>query len=446
MDNVMEARSSHVVLRMKFSQPNPPNYMKGQDRIAYLEERAWVSNDFIDYAGRQGKYEDKQVPLNERLIFPEKGTLLEYVSRQGTFANKQNLGTEKSNGTGVWGKNGELVGEELERVKNVFKKTGGNIWHGLISPTKEIGDALLNSKEKAMEFSKACFEKFLKATHLRYENIEWYAGWHDDSESGIKHIQFAFCEKEKHLNSKGQYSYTQKGTIKKSVLADTLVDMEEYFSGRAKDVYIARDKFFTTFKNLSPKDIKKNLLNDLIELSKTLPKVEGRKGYRRKEYEPFREQIDKLANDMIKNVPELNRNYIDLISKVSEREERFKKTAGQFNNMQPTDKIAQLRLDIKERIGNSIISFANRLNSFDKKTKEFVALKGLKLSLMAQAREEKFLRQKQKVERRAENKRIKRLFSAFYTNVSSNNYLEEFYREMEEFHQQQIENTQGGKG
>ena len=431
MNNTVEVRSSNVVLKMRFSMPNPPNYLKGQDRIDYLEERAWVSNDFIDYAGRQGKYADKETPHDDRFIItPERGTLLDYVSRQGTFSDKSKTKSGTA-GTGVWGKSGELTGEELERVKNVFKNTGGNIWHGLISPTKELGDVKLDSKEKAIDFTKTCLTRFLSATHLNYDNIEWYAGWHDDSESGIKHIQFAFCEKEKHLNAKGQYSYTQKGMIKKSTLADALINFEEYFSGKANDVHIARDEFFSIFKKLSPEQVQKKVLNDLIGLAKVLPKVKGRAGYRRKEFEPYRGKIDEVATSLIKNIPELNKGYIELMSKVAEREERFNKTAEQFNNMQPSaNAIEKLRNDVKERIGNSIIGFAMRVD-YNERKKDFQAVRDKRLSLMATAREEKKLRDKHKNERKADNKRISRLFKMFYSSLNSKNYLNEFFRDME---------------
>lgn len=435
MNNSMEARSSNVILKMKFSMPNPPNYLKGQDRLDYLEERAWVSNDFVDYAGRKGKYSDKDSSLDERLVVSaERGNYLDYVSRQGTFGDK-GVG---SSGTGVWGKNGTLEGEELERVKKVFQTTDGNIWHGIISPTKALGDVQLDTKEKAMDFTKACFTRFLKSTHLRYDNVEWFCGWHDDAESGIKHIQFAFCEKEPHINAKGKKSFTQKGTIKKSVLADALVNFEEYFSGHANDVHIARDDFFKKFKILTPTDVKKNMALELCDLARDLPKVKGRVGYRAEEYAPFRDRIDKIADKLIKDVPLLNESYIDLSSAVAEREKRFNNTAQQFRAMQPSDKISALKMDIRERLGNSIIAFAKRVN-FENKTQEFESVKKNRTMMSAQ-RAEKYLRQKQKSEKRAQNKRFQRLFNSFYSSINTRDYLDEYYRDLERIKEEMRDN------
>ena len=428
--NNIEIRSSHVVLRMKFSMPNPPAYMKGQDRLDYLEERAWVSSDFIDYAGRKGKYSDKAKSHDEQFsVLPEKGNYLDYVARRGIFADKGEKGNGVD-GTGVWNENGELSGEELEKVKKIFQTTGGNIWHGIISPTKEIGDVQLNTKEKAMEFSKACFTRFLASTHLDKNNITWYCGWHDDSESGIKHIQFAFCETAPHLTGKGEKTYTKKGVIQPTVLADALINFEEYFSGHREDVHIARDDIVKTFKKISPSEVKKELALELLNLAKVLPKIQGRIGYRSEAIAPFRERIDNIVTKMIRDIPTLNRQYIELMSKVQEREERFKNTAQQFRNMRPNTSQTKLRRDIKERLGNSIIAFAKRVDYTERQV-AFNTVKEKNISLMQSVREEKLMRQKQTSERRKKTRRFIRLLNMFYKETTSRDFLEEYYNDLE---------------
>ena len=426
---VQEVRTNNVVLRLKFSMASPPAYLKGKDRVAYMEERAWVANDFADYAGRQGQYAEKAESHDSKLVAPDKGTYLEYVSRQGTFSAKGEKGESKMDGTGIWGKNGVIEGAELERVKKVFKETKGHIWHGLISPTKELGDKFLGDKESAMEFAKSCFTRFLSSTHLKYDNIEWYCGWHDDSASGIKHIQFAFCEKEPHLNSKGEKGYTKKGLIRKTALADALVSMEEYFSGHRDDVHTARDEISKQFKAMHMHDVKTAFAIDLIELAQELPKVNGRAGYRHPDYEPFRAKIDDITMRMIRDVPELNKSYINLMSKVAEREERFNATVSGLKNMQPSDKIAELREDIRIRLGNSIVSLAKRLR-YETSTEMFAALKAQHLSMMAQAKAESALRRQKQAEAKRTAKRLRRIFGEWWQETTSPNYLEQFYKDI----------------
>ena len=394
--NNIEIRSSHVVLRMKFSMPNPPAYMKGQDRLDYLEERAWVSSDFIDYAGRKGKYSDKAKSHDEQFsVLPEKGNYLDYVARRGIFADKGEKGNGVD-GTGVWNENGELSGEELEKVKKIFQTTGG----------------------------------FLASTHLDKNNITWYCGWHDDSESGIKHIQFAFCETAPHLTGKGEKTYTKKGVIQPTVLADALINFEEYFSGHREDVHIARDEIVKTFKKISPSEVKKELALELLNLAKVLPKIQGRIGYRSEAIAPFRERIDNIVTKMIRDIPTLNRQYIELMSKVQEREERFKNTAQQFRNMRPNTSQTKLRRDIKERLGNSIIAFAKRVDYTERQV-AFNTVKEKNISLMQSVREEKLMRQKQTSERRKKTRRFIRLLNMFYKETTSRDFLEEYYNDLE---------------
>ena len=432
MNKTIEMRSSNVVLRMRFSMYNPPKYLKGKDKLAYMEERAWVSNDYIDYCAREGKYADKAESADCKFaITPEKGTYLEYVSRRGNFADKDKLNAPI--GMGIFGKNGNIEGEELERVKKHFQTTKSHIWHGIISPSRELGDKFLKDKEMAKEFVQSCFTRFLSSTHLDYDNVEWYAGWHDDSASGIKHIQFAFCEKDQKLNKFGEVAYTQKGLIKKSTLADALINFEEYFSGHRNDVHLARDDISQKFKNLNVRNIKTNIADALLKLAQDLPNVVGRAGYNHKAYEPFRERIDKLSDKLIKSVPELNKSYIKLISRVSEREERFLATAKDFKNMQPTDKVAELRKDIKARLGNSIISVAKRMKFTIENDNAFMLLHQERLSMMEQMRKESKLRRKKQSERRKEIKRIRRAFDNWYSEMSAPDYLEEFYLSLQRF-------------
>lgn len=431
-----EYKGSNVVMILKFSQPKSPNYLGLEDKIAYEEERAWVANDLIEYAAREGKYEDKAKTFEEKLaIRPEKGTYIDYVARRGTFADKGEKGQGEV-GTGIFGKNGAIEGAERDRVAKVFRTTGGNIWHGIVSPSREVGDKLFDNKEKAMDFAKSCMSRFIASTHLKYDNVEWYCGWHDDSLSGIKHIQFAFCEKEKHLNSKGQKVYTTKGTINKKAILKSMLNFEEYFSGHRNDVHLARDDLIKHFKSLDLKNIKNDICLDLINLSNDLPSVKGRIGYRSPDLETFRERIDKLANRLIKDIPNLNKSYQSLIDRIGEREERFKSLGNKLSDESIIAKnISDLKQDIKERIGNSIINVASRMKS-EKHNEEFLRLKQSQLNFVAQTKAETELRRKKQSERRKDLKRLRRIFSMWWNDVSSPDYVAEFYRDIKKYKQE----------
>ena len=421
--------STNVVMLMAFTKASPPSGMKGEKRLAYMEERAWFSGDHIDYAGRTGKYADKAESHDEQFAqLPTHGNFMDYVSRQGTFAGKGEAGGHAPSGTGVFGRHGAIEGKALENLRAELKKTKSIIWHGVISPRKEVGDKLLADKAAAMEFMNANFDRFLNMTHLKAKNVEWYAGWHDDSTSGIKHIQFAFWEKAPHPNAKGGKSYTRVGSIRKQALADGLELFEEYFSGHQHDVHIVRDNLSKYLKQASPKEVKREIANDLIALAKVLPKVRGRAGYNHPDYAPYRKQIDAIALKMVRDVPAVRMRYQAVMTRVAEREARYRAVAAGMTNMQPSaDKIAELRADIQARLGNSVIGMARRF-AYDEKTVEWAKYRE-EQDYLRQNQLKRRAKQQQERERKRNFKRIARMFDAWYS--SEGQEVLEYYEEIE---------------
>ena len=163
---------------------------------------------------------------------------------------------------------------------------------------------------------------------------------------------------------------------------------------------------------------------------------------RSKEYEPYRERIDALVDRLIKEVPAIRDSYIQLMSKVKEREERFNKTAGDLKNMHPTDKIAELREDIKVRLGNSIIAFAQRVKFTDDFNKNFAALQASKLAMMQQRQEEAKLRRQKQNEQRKRRKRFSRLFNVWWQSENNRDLVAEFYEHIAKLQNENISNNE----
>ncbi len=428
MSNETKASTANIVMMLRFLQPTPPAYLKGQARLDYAQERSWYENDYIDYAGRQGKYEEKAHSDDEKFSAPASANgYLDYVSRRGSFASKGEKGSGVI-GTGIFGRDGVIEGEKLERMKAELKRTKSNIWAGIISPRKEVADELLSDKKKAMTFMQENFNRFIRRTHLNPDNVEWYAGWHDDSESGIKHIQFSFWEKQPHRNSRGAQSFTQRGCIRKQALADSLEQFEEYISGHQHDVHIARDNLQKYMRQASPDAVKGEIARDLIALSKILPKVQGRAGYNHPSYAPYRRQIDALTTKLLRDVPAIRERYQSVLDKISEREGRFKKIAQGMENMSPSsDTIERLREDIKIRMANSVIGMARRFATEDRAI-AWATIRAENDNIRRQIQERRE-RQKQRNARRKDFKRIKRAFDAWYSHDGEN--VLDFYEDLE---------------
>ena len=424
-----KASSANVVLIMAFTQPSPPSYLKGERRKQYLEERAWYTSDHIDYAGRMGKYDGKAESFDEQFAqLPGHGNFLDYVSRQGTFSGKGEAGGHDLSGTGIFGRDGKIEGEALEALRKELQTTKSNVWHGVISPKKEVGEKCLANKEMAMEFMKANFDRFINMTHLQAKNVEWYAGWHDDSKSGIKHIQFAFWERAPHLNSRGKECFTQRGCIPKHALADGLEQFEEYFSGHRDDLYVVRDNLSKYMRQASPKEVKRSVAKKLIALAGALPKVNGRAGYNHPAYMPYRKQIDAIATELIRDVPAIRERYQAVMSRLGERESRHAAVASAMRGMQPSgDAMDKLRADIRARMGNSVIAMARRF-AFDEDAAEWDELQK-EQDRLRREKLKRHARQRQNHLRKKNYKRISRLFDTWY--LSGGQSVLEYYEEFE---------------
>ena len=146
-----------------------------------------------------------------------------------------------------------------------------------------------------MNLVKRNFGQFFRDMGLDPKNVDLMCALHLDREKHY-HIHFAFWEKEpKCKYRKKQTEYRHKGKIDQKVIDNMRVRLALYVSDMANDVYLMRDEAIRTLRKMtrsiySDDDIKR----EFISLCKDLP-LEGILEYGRKEIEPFRKLIDKIA-------------------------------------------------------------------------------------------------------------------------------------------------------
>ena len=334
--------------------------------MQYIRDRAWYTGMHVEYAGRFGHYEDKARPLDEKIeASVPQGTFMDYVSRRGSFEEKGEAGGHDKKNTGIFGRNGPIEGEALDELREKLQRTKSIIWHGVISPRREAGDALMADKEQAMAFMQSTFDRFLNFTRLKAKNVEWYAGFHDDSASGIKHIQFAFFEKAPHMSQRGGMVYTTRGKIHEYAISNAMEQFEEYFSGHREDLYIARDnlaKFAkSASRNITTAYVARHMANLGRKINEVVRKSCKKKewfGYAHRACEPLRGQIDAMTNELLQHAPKFRERYEEVQRRLRERWERFNKF-GDGRRVKPWDQIMKdLQEDIHARIGNSVIRLA----------------------------------------------------------------------------------------
>src|SRR5574344_1254574 len=99
---------------------------------------------------------------------------------------------EKSRG--VFNQNGVLSSEDRKRLRESLRTTKSVIWDCLITFTSEFGKKWCDNYEQAYNPMKNEFPKFLKNCGLNPDNIEWFAGLHENTDN--RHIHISFFEKE----------------------------------------------------------------------------------------------------------------------------------------------------------------------------------------------------------------------------------------------------------
>src|SRR5574344_1315010 len=107
---------------------------------------------------------------------------------------------------GVFNKDGVLSSEDRKKLREDLRTTKSVIWDCLITFTSEFGKKWCDCYEQAYNLMKNEFPKFLNSCGLNPNNIEWFAGLHENTDN--RHIHISFFEKEPQRirpNKKGKH-------------------------------------------------------------------------------------------------------------------------------------------------------------------------------------------------------------------------------------------------
>jgi len=151
------------------------------------------------------------VPMPEALerneVLKEKyGKLRRFYDCSGTYNDvvsyiehgaRLNFGLyEDFNGgvkTGIFDNNGVCDSEKLKMYQEKLRKTNSPIWGGIILFPEEFGLEYVKTGYDAKRIIKESFSKFFKGAGFAKDNVEWFAGLHENYVR--KHIHFVIWEK-----------------------------------------------------------------------------------------------------------------------------------------------------------------------------------------------------------------------------------------------------------
>ena len=293
----------------------------------HLEERRFYSsnkdNDYVKYVNTGSK---------------EK---MDYVEYSGN--------SEKSHG--VFGPNGLMNADELKTLRNNLRNTRSAIWHGVVSFTEEFGNLYCSSYEKAYELMKTQLPKFFKNAGLVPENIEWFAGLHENTDN--KHIHLSFFEKTplryKRYSKKRVYS---EGFIQKNAINTFKVDIEKKLLETTKDIYKQRNSLTQELKTKMELGAFMREIKSLIIIIPT----KGRISYDSENMAQIRPHIDLVVNSIIKADKDLLNKFKTFERLISKRDNEIKSAYSKIK-VDCSDKLLHDKYmkDIYKRMGNLVI-------------------------------------------------------------------------------------------
>lgn len=284
--------------------------------------------------------------------------------------------------SGVFNENGLMDAKQKQDTRNALRTTKSVIWDGIISFEEEFGKRWCNGYEQAYSLLKTELPKFFKRAGLNPENIEWFAGLHENTDN--RHIHICFFEKDairiKPNKNEKQFS---AGKISLNAINEFKANLEASSSD-----FKAKEKLYRLMLN---EEFKKELenrsiikLNDMfLSLAKQLPKT-GSLSYASENMSGLKHQIDAVTNYIINSSSQSKNYYEEFIYMAKMKDELFLSYCNNHNRKKPFHFEKVYQDDIYRRLGNKVIDSALKLKNFNSE----------RLKLNAKYKKEKILSRK----------------------------------------------------
>ena len=292
----------------------------------------------------------------------------EYINagykRKGKKAETAKQYFEKNHG--VFNGDGFITKTQVEEMRKRAQDGKKQIWHGFVSINQD-NSYKIESPEQCMKLVKRNFGQFFRDMGLDPKNVDLMCALHLDREKHY-HIHFAFWEKEpKCKYRKKQTEYRHKGKIERNVLDNMRVRLALYITDKTNDVYSARDEAIRRLRKMTALDkfmySDENIKKEFLSLCKDLP-AQIPLEYGRKEMEPYRTRIDKIATMLFMRDREAWKADDRVYKKIDEVRQQVKEICEGTSasekyhfriNPETITLVEKLEEDYKRRVGNIVL-------------------------------------------------------------------------------------------
>ena len=319
----------NVVYKQEFFLPHY-NDEKMQDKRNY-----YSSNKYSDYL----KYIATGIQDLQKLDFVE-------------YSNNN------SKSSGIFNQNGKMTSKEIADVRKSLRDTQSVIWSGVITFEEQFGLKWCNNFEQAYNLVQSELPKYFKRAGLNPNNIEWFAGLHENTDN--RHIHLIFFEKEP-LRIKGKKKIFSIGKVSRKAMDFFKANLELAATDfRAREIRVRTNltkSFNEEINDVSGLKIKSMLLG----LANQFPES-GHLYYNSENMQNLKSQVDNITTYIIKHNPNIQLYKDDFDELVKEKDELANSYCKRNGYNKPTESVGDKMMnDIYRRLGNIVIESAREL-------------------------------------------------------------------------------------
>ena len=276
---------------------------------------------------------------------------------------------EKSRG--IFNQNGLINNKQKAELRNKLRKTKSVIWDAVISFEEEFGKTWVNSYEQAYNLVKNELPKFFKRCGLNPDNVEWFAGLHENTDN--RHIHLCFFEKKPtRIRPNKKVKQYSNGKLSKVAMQEFRANLELSATDfKAREIKIRENIKQATSEELNTKS-GLVLNNKLLHLANGINNLDNT-FYSSMEMAPYRAEIDSITSYLISKSKPVQTAYDEFISQARYKDEKFAHYCKCNHCEQPYTFERKYMQDIYRRIGNEVIKCAKKLKYIDDKRLMFNA-------------------------------------------------------------------------
>ena len=263
-----------------------------------------------------------------------------------------------SKSSGIFNQDGKMSKKDIANVRKNLRETQSVIWSGVISFEEKFGLKWCNNFEQAYNLVKTELPKYFKRAGLKAENIEWFAGLHENTDN--RHIHIIFFEKEPQ-RIKGNKKIFSRGYISDKAMDFFKANLELAATDfKAREIKVRTNltkSFNEQINDISGLKMKALLLG----LANQFPES-GHLYYNSENMQNLKSQVDNITNYIIKHNPNISLYKDDFDELVKEKNDKVNSYCKRNGYDKPNESVGDKMMnDIYRRLGNVVIESAKNL-------------------------------------------------------------------------------------